>query len=359
MQNRTTNIPAVVFLYGILHGLVDAASMSLFFFCLWSGGISDAVFGFLLYGIVAFGLQLPFGYLVDRVNRPKWTLTLGIFLLAAAPSLLNVPTVALLLACLGNALFHVTGGHVVLSLSRGKAAMPGIYVAPGTLGASLGALLGSRGFYPQAFWVVLPVLAAVPILFLNASEQEETSAANPSVPKRRTPFFEAGILLFCGCIACRSSVDILFQKMNFTAMSALFITLAAFFGKIGGGILADRFGWHRFTLFALLIALVIMAFAPVPLPFLVVGLFFLNTSMPVTLAAVSNFLPHRPGLAFGITAFAMILGAFAVFRLPADFRLISLSVFCCILLFHLGIRHYNVYAGKFGEPPTLSRREIE
>ena len=47
-----------------------------------------------------------------------------------------------------------------------------------------------------------------------------------------------------------------------------------------------------------------------------VGLVLFNIPMPVTLAAVADLLPYNPGLAFGLTTLALLVGVVPVFLLP-------------------------------------------
>ena len=115
-----------------------------------------------------------------------------------------------------------------------------------------------------------------------------------------------------------------------------------FLGKGLGGVLADRFGWIRIAVGALLASSPLLSFgASNPVAGLA-GLFLFNMTMPVTLVATANALPRWPGFAFGLTCLALIIGAFiplagekAVFSAP-------LVVFASILLsaaaLHVGLR---------------------
>jgi FSR family fosmidomycin resistance protein-like MFS transporter len=87
------------------------------------------------------------------------------------------------------------------------------------------------------------------------------------------------------------------------------LPLAAALGKGVGGFLADRWGWVRTTVTALLVAVPLVAVQyPHPLP-LLAGLLVFQTTMPVTLVAVARLLPGRPGTAFGLPCLALAVGA--------------------------------------------------
>ena len=76
-----------------------------------------------------------------------------------------------------------------------------------------------------------------------------------------------------------------------------------------GGILADKLGWMKTGLSGLLLAAPLLAFgAAYPISG-IVGIFVFNFTMPVTLVAISNVLPGRAGLAFGIASLALFIGA--------------------------------------------------
>ena len=47
-----------------------------------------------------------------------------------------------------------------------------------------------------------------------------------------------------------------------------------------------------------------------------IGLVLFNIPMPVTLCAVADLLPYNPGLAFGLTTLALLVGVVPVFLVP-------------------------------------------
>ena len=138
---------AVLATYGLGHAAVDATCAALLFAAATSGRIParQAVFAFLLYNVVAFALQPAFGMLVDRWRVARPAAILGGLLTATALPLSLLPRMALagvVVAGLGNAIFHVAGGSISLRLAPGRASAPGIFVAPGAAGLAVGALLG-------------------------------------------------------------------------------------------------------------------------------------------------------------------------------------------------------------------------
>jgi len=96
-------------------------------------------------------------------------------------------------------------------------------------------------------------------------------------------------------------------------------------GKAVGGVLADRLGWGRVTVGALCLAAPLLAFgAARPAPAMA-GMFLLNLTMGVTLAATASLLPGRPGFAFGLTCLALELGSWPVLHTVAGAEVFRLS----------------------------------
>jgi len=100
-------------------------------------------------------------------------------------------------------------------------------------------------------------------------------------------------------------------KTNFDLL--IILTSAVVLGKGLGGILADKFGWIQVAVGALVLSIPFLVFGT-NIPYLaIVGMFLFNITMPITLVAISNIFPGRPGFAFGLTCLALILGALPAF----------------------------------------------
>ena len=124
----------------------------------------------------------------------------------------------------------------------------------------------------------------------------------------------------------------------------------AFIGKAAGGALGDWLGARNVGVASLLLSLPCLAFgSSVPLVAMA-GIVLFNLTMPITLCALASRLPGHPGLAFGVTTLALLIGNAPTFffklsagaayaAIPA---LIAISA-CCVLLSTSnhkgGIRH--------------------
>ena len=122
------------------------------------------------------------------------------------------------------------------------------------------------------------------------------------------------IYLVLFVIAIRSLVGFAVElpwKSDMTLLTLL--TFAAALGKGAGGFLADRFGWTKMAVGSLLVSIPLLNLG-VGIPALgIAGMFLFNITMPVTLTMTSNILPGRPGMAFGLTCMALVLGTLPAF----------------------------------------------
>jgi FSR family fosmidomycin resistance protein-like MFS transporter len=344
-KNLLSNIAA----YSVAHALVDGACAAILFAIIASGrnDLQNLVQFVLIYDIIAFSTQPIFGLLVDALKAPAQMAAVGIVLVAAA-ILMKVPLLAVATAGIGNAVFHVGGGYVSLNLARGKATLPGIYVAPGALGLTIGIMIGKNGGFVAWPFILLLLVSAVLILGLP---QPEVPAARPLPGNLR--WFEMVIMLLLVSVVIRSLVGqslVLPWKSDPALLLAL--TMAVVLGKALGGILADRFGWSVVALSGLaLSAFLLTFFAPDP-AVAIAGTFLFNLSMPVTLACLADMLPGQSGFAFGLTALALIVGALPAFTpfhtLTGGAGFIFTAILVSIAALYGGLRLYNGFFREGG-----------
>jgi FSR family fosmidomycin resistance protein-like MFS transporter len=152
------------------------------------------------------------------------------------------------------------------------------------------------------------------------------------------------LLLVTICI--RSGVGL---SMSFPWKSQIILLMLLTFcialGKGLGGFLADYFGWIKIAVGGLIISALLLFYGTQTPAAGIIGMFLYNLTMPVTLVAVSNLLPGKPGFSFGLTTFALMAGALPSFfnfkdflsRSPVIFFLVVISA---VFLFS-GLRLYN------------------
>jgi MFS family permease len=304
-QDKTFIRSRFITVYSIAHFLVDTACA---FLLLGVLEIKDAIQAMLLYNAFAFVLQAPFGYLIDKYLNPKGVAIIGLILIATAYLFLNNPLTAILIASIGNALYHVGGGSLVLSLNERKATYIGVFVAPGVLGLTIGSLLSVSN--SDVYNWILPVLllGVSGIIFFIKTPRFERNIEN------RLPESICNIALLIVLImipiTVRSLIGLSIEfpwKENKTLLFVLVLSLAL--GKVFGGILADKFGLLKIGLGGLIISAPLLAFYSTFSLFGILGASVLNFTMPVTLIAILNVLPNNKGLSFGLTTVAIFIGA--------------------------------------------------
>ena len=327
------------FVFGAIHALVDASTVLAVFAASrpWRHGPEwPRAFWFVLaYDLLAFGGQTPLGLATDRCRFYRGITLAGLGLSALSLVFLGIePVTTLLLAGFGNAAFHVGAGALSLRVRPGRAAPPGIFVAPGALGLWLGSYLGKSErlpFSPHLPWLFFAGLLVALIVAGLARIPDAPLAAQARPPNIRMPITALLLLLFS--ISVRSFI-------GFSAASALppaaavsfALACAAFAGKALGGILSDRLGWIRTSVGALLVSAPLIAFGGVHPHVVAAGMFLFQMTMPVTLVAVWCVLPARPALAFGLACLALVLGAVPAFSPWAQDHGASLFFLMWILL---------------------------
>jgi MFS transporter, FSR family, fosmidomycin resistance protein len=295
----------VLSVYAAAHLVVDACCAAVVFGVLAAQAVQPDVFTalLLLYHVIAFGLQPVFGLLVDALGMPRLAAVVGC-LVSAVALLIPSPIAAVVVTSLGNALFHVGGGVISLQVTPHRATAPGLFVAPGSLGLLLGMILGKSGSAASA-----PLLAVALVLCVLMAYAPAPQAKSVVKPRKLASRAELVLALVMLPIAVRSLLGTLVSFPWETQPRALLGLIAAIFlGKAVGGILADRWGWARVAIGSLVAALPLLACSRMAPLAAIPGLFLLNITMPVTLLAVAESLPGRPGFSFGLTTLALLFG---------------------------------------------------
>jgi len=294
--------------YALAHCFVDLSCAFLLFRILPDS--PQRLLCFLLYNFCAFALQMPLGLLIDRLDRNAVVAALGCVLVAAAYGLALSPLAAAVVCGMGNSLFHLGGGVDVLHLSRKNSAPLGIFVSTGALGLWIGTQLGKGGtFSPFA-----PLCALVFCALLLTSSQwyyhknwrsENTPLAFPT-PSRSLIFCALSLL---AVVILRSYVGftLSFPWKGTLPLWAIQLVLAPVLGKALGGLLADRLGLLRVSVYSLLLCAGLFLFPHVPAAG-VPGLLLFNMTMPLTLWAMARLFPDAPGFSFGLLTFGLFLG---------------------------------------------------
>ena len=329
---------AILYLYGTAHVAVDAICAAIVFRVAFVQAVHPTAFVRLLvlYHVLAFGLQAVIGLAVDAAGKPRLAAALGCLVSAGGLLFPSLPVLSVVLAGLGNAVFHVGGGMISLRLTPHRARAPGLFVAPGSLGLLLGAILGKTGQLAS-----IPLVSAVVIVSLFIARTEVPKDEPIAIPLRSTGAGEVILSLILLSIAIRALLGFLVTfPWETRPVSLVLLTLAAVFGKAGGGILADRWGWLRVGIGSTLAALPFLACGATYPMAAIPGVLLLNMAMPITLAATSEALPGHSGFAFGLTCLAFLAGAIPAFLgfSPGNPALVCLVILVSAAVLYGGLR---------------------
>ena len=365
------------FAYALCHFVVDFACVSTML-CAVSRVLGESgqdslefvALSILLYDIVAFTLQLPVGIVLDKLDKNSYAALLSYALVGAGVLISLFPVallewLAVLLLAVGNALFHSAGGLIVLNISQKHAGPSGIFIATGAIGVFLGTQSAQMERLQIAFsLLVLLFLCALITLVVQKVNKKYWNVHNVAfdIPKFSSNTLFA-IALLSLVVALRSYVGMVMAFPWKSQMLLLVLSiLGVFAGKALGGVVADRIGFRTTAIFSLIVAATL--FVPsweVPVMGLL-GVFFFNFTMSITLASLANILPNAKGTAFGLASFSLAVGA-----LPAllGFRVehpVMLSVISLVSALALGVGltlvKDTVVTGPFGHERMFHTAQV-
>lgn len=365
------------FAYALCHFVVDFACVSSML-CAVSrvlgesgqGSLEVVALSILLYDIVAFTLQLPIGIALDQLDKNSYAALLSYALVGAGVILSLVPIAllewpAILLLAIGNALFHSAGGLSVLNISQKHAGPSGIFIATGAIGVFLGTQSAQMGRLQIAFsLLVLLFLCALITLVVQKVNKKYWNVHNVSfdIPELSSNTLLA-IALLSFVVALRSYAGMVMVFPWKSEMLLLVLSiLGVFAGKALGGMVADRIGFRTTAIFSLIAAATL--FAPsweIPVMGLL-GVFFFNFTMSITLASLANILPNAKGTAFGLASFSLAVGALPAlvgFRIEHPAMLSGISLVSALALgVGLTLVKGSVATGPFGHERMFQAAQV-
>ena len=293
----------------------------------------------LLYNVLAFMSQPLTGMMADRMSARHWLLivsslllTLAVACAAVIPTLMTgspnqmydglgewlLIGVAVLLGA-GNSLFHVWGGKQTVVMTGNDIRALGVFVSTGALGLAVGLVCRSWAL----LYGLLLAIILVAVVYVrwdgnhgNRSLDIADLSANhesvlPFVPRSwltpaRVWMIVILLMLFVGY---RSFAGEAFSKgITKSEMLILTIGFVSMLGKMAGGWIARWMGVLRSLAVVLAAVALCVLFRGDSVIVLLVGIFLMNCTMPVTLYLANDVLPRREGLAFGLLAAALIPG---------------------------------------------------
>ena len=365
------------FAFALCHFVVDFACVSTML-CAVSRVLGESgqdslefvALSILLYDIVAFTLQLPVGIVLDKLDKNSYAALLSYALVGAGVLISLFPVallewLAVLLLAVGNALFHSAGGLIVLNISQKHAGPSGIFIATGAIGVFLGTQSAQMERLQIAFsLLVLLFLCALITLVVQKVNKKYWNVHNVAfdIPKFSSNTLLA-IALLTLVVALRSYAGMVMAFPWKSQMLLLVLSiLGVFAGKALGGVVADRIGFRTTAIFSLIVAATL--FVPsweIPVMGLL-GVFFFNFTMSITLASLANILPNAKGTAFGLASFSLAVGALpalAGFRIEHPAMLSGISLVSALSLgVGLTLVKDSVATGPFGHERMFQAAQV-
>lgn len=306
-----------VALCSVLHMLVDGLCVCCLYLMASSLPASHLVGIFLTYNILAFLTQPLTGLLVDSMERRHWMLLASVLLLTLAVLATSVVTsfglssteavVVAVLMGMGNSLFHVWGGKQVAVTTGNDIRALGTFVSTGAFGLALGSVFFS---WPLLYAALLSI-CLLSTAYVHLDLKTDTEAAiNKAIERRFSIIFVwLSLIVLMLVVLLRSLVGETFTgEIPKSSGLILLIGFLSMLGKMAGGWLARRLGIVRMLVSVVFLTALCFVFRSHGMVVLLVGLFAVNTTMPVTLYLANVVLPKREGLAFGLLAAALIPG---------------------------------------------------
>jgi FSR family fosmidomycin resistance protein-like MFS transporter len=296
---------------GIAHGLADAAAGFLLGRLPHTMSLEQASGLFILYNVLGFGYQPLVGMLTDKFKRPHLAVLVGLSSLLLALLVKDGDSqIAVILAGIGSAAFHVGGGSFVLTATPyQKTIGSGLFTAPGIIGLAVGGVLGFTGNNITIPIVLLLGLMIGIISIINLSKYDLLSHAH--IENEATENDNLGdevLLVLLIAIALTSTVWTSFQFLLQTNLYLIIvIAFAAAIAKVCGGVFAELWGWRSWTIVSLTIAAFLLLFGQQNHLTLILGLALLQSTIPITLAATAKIMPQQPATATGFALGLSIL----------------------------------------------------
>ena len=314
----------------VMHFLMDGLCMCCLFLLAMGYGDYWGAYGdrlilgaILTYNVLAFMSQPLTGLMADRMTQRHWLLLLSAVLLTVAVAMASLPVKAEWLLILvavglgaGNSLFHVWGGkQTVVKMGNDMRAL-GVFVSTGALGLAVGAVFGSWTLmYGMLLAFVVMAIAYVRWDLDDTGGQAPLCSAScaqdgASPPVSMTPVtvwtLVVALMLFVGY---RSFAGEVFSSGITKSQSlVLIIGTTAMLGKMAGGWIARWMGILKSLMLILAGVALCFLFRSNLVWVLLLGIFLMNCTMPITLYLANLLLPKREGLAFGLLAAALIPG---------------------------------------------------
>lgn len=353
MDNRLhTNVKTGLTLYSIMHLLVDWICIGGVLALVGHAQVEEGFLYILLYNVVAFGIQPFIGIVADEKNFGTGVGIMGAILVSVALLFMEVPLLMIITLAIGNGLFHIGGGIYSLYCREGKAAMPGIFVAPGAIGVFLGTVLSPSSTYLVA---VVGLLAMITVILWRINPHRSITYSKALPDKSAFGLGGQGFYLVVFSlfvvIGLRGIIGGgLFLQWNNSLETKTIVLVMIVMGKALGGVLGDRFGLMKVGLGGLILSLPLLSIGSHIAVLSCIGVFAFNLTMPITLTVLANLFRKYKGFAFGLTTLALATGyiidtIWDVLDVSKTIA-VTIGILVSIICLYYGLREERKYRDK-------------
>ena len=302
-----------LFIPSFLHLLVDFFSIFLLFS--FKVDTQTALLLVVLYDCLAFMSQPIFGALIEKVKRLNGIISLSVMVIIVA-QFITLSYIAIPLAALGNALFHVAAGKLVIDKSS-KSSPLGIFISFGALGVGFATLYANK----QLFVLLLFILFVLVLVneFINYDDIPYVN--NQENNDQKTYIFPV-ILIMIG-VTLRGFFGYYTDKSSLTQLNngALISVFVVFIAKFIGGFLIDKFKMIPVIILSLILSIIGISFAQISYLYLF-GVFGVNLLMAATLELIRRVLPNNHAFGFGLLASCLAFGSLLGIYLIGSYKYI-------------------------------------
>ena len=289
----------------LLHLFVD-------FFCIYALLSYDInaetrLIWFTVYNMIAFLTQPVIGALIEKSKRNKELASFGCAFVIVGALFPNL-YVTSIVGGIGNAMFHVCMGTVILNKSE-KSSPLGAFISFGAIGVGLASVF-HNGWLFYSFLFAFAALTALNMFisyeFIPYDFKEDFKKNVTKEDLKPLPviivMITIGVILR-GFFGKYSAIDVDISYL------ILYIELAMFLGKFTGGFILDLLG--GIPLLCISLALSILGlFFPANIYIILLGIFGTNLLMAFTMELVRRSMPDNLGLGFGLLASGLLTGTY-------------------------------------------------
>ena len=295
----------MLLIFTFLHPVVDALSASV----LWIG--ATGITSFIVYNFCSFALQLPLGIVLDIWPQMlKEALIVGLVLLVGGglSALCGVATLPVICTCcVGNALFHLAAGKLILDRTDGRSGPVACFISTGALG-----LLVAKMFAVPYSAVLIPVLATTLLAGGSAAMRLVQFAGRHPYRFHRLPAVNWCMMVVLFVLVIGRSWVVLSNGTIGSAVSLLLIgALVSLAGQVAGGSLADRVGRAPIVTLSLAGSLLLYLGIGLETPIVWFAILFLaQMATGPVLSLITSSLDKASGTSFGLNCLGLFVGIF-------------------------------------------------